>query len=77
MASLKVVATNGEDRPLDVLVTTPFGTKTFNHVNPGKIAHQTFSARSGTLPAGSVTVRAWDDAGSQETYTLDYAALTC
>lgn len=77
VASLSVVATNGEDRPLDVLFSTPFGTKTFNHVNPDKLAHQSFSARSGSLAAGSVTVRAWDDAGSQETYTLDYAALTC
>ncbi|WP_318244557.1 M20/M25/M40 family metallo-hydrolase [Oerskovia merdavium] len=77
VATLSVVAINGEDRPLDVLFTTPFGTKTFNHVNPDKNVHQSFSARSGSLPAGSVTVKAWDDAGSQETYTVDYAALTC
>ncbi|MHA7133927.1 M20/M25/M40 family metallo-hydrolase [Oerskovia turbata] len=76
-AQLSVVTTNGEDRPLDVRITTPFGEKTFNHVNPGKIAQQKFNTRTGALAAGTVTVRAWDEAGSQETYTLPYAALTC
>ncbi|MEK8228547.1 NPCBM/NEW2 domain-containing protein [Oerskovia sp. M15] len=49
---LSVRTVNQEEVPVDVVVTTPYGTKTFVGVLPGKSASQSFSARAATVPAG-------------------------
>lgn len=47
---------NGEDAPVDVTVATPYGTKTFASVSPGKSAQQSFATRLAAVPAGVATV---------------------
>src|SRR5690606_15134297 len=64
---------NDDDARLDVEVATPWGTKTFPSVAPGKNAYQAFAVRggsSGTDPAVdvvTVTARASDVADERET----------
>jgi len=53
---LSVRTVNEEDVPVDVVVATPYGTKTFAGVQPGRSASQSFNARAATVPAGEVTV---------------------
>ncbi|MBD8080026.1 Ig-like domain-containing protein [Cellulosimicrobium arenosum] len=55
-AYVAVRATNGEDVPVDVTLSTPLGEKSFDGVAPGKNAYQSFAARATSVPAGSVTV---------------------
>ncbi|MFD6092987.1 NPCBM/NEW2 domain-containing protein [Oerskovia sp. NPDC060338] len=53
---LSVRTVNEEDVPVNVVVTTSYGTKTFVGVLPGKSASQSFNARAATIPAGEATV---------------------
>ncbi|MGW6006371.1 RICIN domain-containing protein [Oerskovia enterophila] len=76
-ATLSVRAVNTSDVPLDVVVTTPLGTKTFQGVAPGKSASQTFSARAQTLTAGTTTVTATRTDGTTHTQRIDHPATTC
>ncbi|MBD5784707.1 hypothetical protein IF650_00810 [Cellulosimicrobium terreum] len=79
-AYVAVRATNGEDAPVDVRLGTPFGVKDVSGVEPGKNAYQSFSSRTGSLQAGTVTVTASQDRAG-ETATTDYevpfAATSC
>ncbi|MFJ4108387.1 alkaline phosphatase family protein [Oerskovia enterophila] len=54
--TLAVRAVNVGDVPADVKVTTPFGSRTFVGVLPGKSAHQSFATRASSVEAGTVTV---------------------
>ncbi|MGO2044203.1 MAG: hypothetical protein ACTH2O_16610, partial [Cellulosimicrobium funkei] len=47
---------NEEDVPVDVVVTTPYGSRTFADVRPGASAYQAFPTRRSQAPAGEVTV---------------------
>ncbi|WP_435735997.1 GH92 family glycosyl hydrolase [Cellulosimicrobium sp. PMB13] len=77
-AYVAVRATNVGTGPLDVGVTTPFGTKTFSGVAAGKNGYQSFSARAKTVEAGSVTVTAVPSGGGQRTtQEVAYPARTC
>ncbi|MFD6091826.1 family 43 glycosylhydrolase [Oerskovia sp. NPDC060338] len=79
-AALTVLVRNTEEVPVDVVVATPLGTKTFLQVAPGKLASQTFSARAVTLAAGKVTVTAQavlDGAPVTTAYDVTYAATSC
>ncbi len=53
---LSVVATNNEDVPVDIVITTPYGAKTFTAVKPGKSASVSLNSRLSAVPAGEVTV---------------------
>ncbi|MFJ1511669.1 immunoglobulin-like domain-containing protein [Cellulosimicrobium funkei] len=55
-AYVAVRATNGEDVPVRLTLTTPYGEKTVADVAPGKNAYQSFAARATAVPAGTVTV---------------------
>ncbi|MBD8079466.1 beta-L-arabinofuranosidase domain-containing protein [Cellulosimicrobium arenosum] len=55
-AYVAVRATNAVDVPADVTVTTPYGSRSFTDVAPGKAAYQSFAVRASTLAAGEVTV---------------------
>jgi hypothetical protein len=55
---LSVVATNREDIPLDIALSTPYGTKSFTAVAPGRSASASFNSRAVEIPAGEVSVAA-------------------
>lgn len=55
-AYVAVRVVNGEDVPVDLEVTTPYGSRSFPDVAPGRNAYQAFPARAATAPAGEVTV---------------------
>ncbi|KRD47598.1 hypothetical protein ASE27_04745 [Oerskovia sp. Root918] len=74
LVNVRVV--NTDDAPATIKVSTPFGTKTFTGVAPGKSASQTFSSRLGAIEAGSVTVTT-TIGDRTSTYTVDYAAASC
>jgi len=68
-----VRVTNDEDVPVDVVVTTPYGSRTFVAVAPGSNAYQAFASRVAAVPAGegTVTVTRTSD-GASTTRTLPY-----
>ncbi|MBD5785658.1 glycoside hydrolase family 2 [Cellulosimicrobium terreum] len=79
-AYVAVRATNGEDVPVDVTLTTPFGSKTVDGVQPGKNAYQSFAVRAPSAEAGSATMTATATVdGAAVTTEVDaaYDALTC
>ncbi|MFC8923908.1 family 43 glycosylhydrolase [Cellulosimicrobium sp. NPDC057127] len=68
-----VRVTNEEDVPVDVVMATPYGSRTFTDVEPGRNAYQAFATRLADAPAGEVTVtvtRAGD--GASHSRTLPY-----
>ncbi|WP_082618134.1 endo-alpha-N-acetylgalactosaminidase family protein [Oerskovia sp. Root22] len=77
---LAVRAVNEEDFPVDVKISTPFGTKTFQQVQPGKSASQTFTTRKDAIEAGTATVTATATVDGKEVTTTiesEYAATSC
>jgi beta-glucosidase len=77
---LTVTATNGEDVPVALELTTPYGSKAFPAVQPGTHAFHAFTTRQVDLPAGaaSVTGSATVD-GTTVPFAADlpYAAASC
>lgn len=53
---VSVVATSGESAPVAIVIDTPFGSKTFPAVQPGKSASVAFNSRATSIDAGEVTV---------------------
>lgn len=47
---------NDEQTAVDVTVSTPYGTRTFEDVAPGRSAYQSFATRVADAPAGEATV---------------------
>ncbi|MFD4991076.1 GDSL-type esterase/lipase family protein [Cellulosimicrobium cellulans] len=79
-AYVAVRATNGEDAPVDVTLTTPFGTKTFAGVAPGKNAYQSFPVRGTSVEAGEADVTATATVDGEQVSTevaAPYDATTC
>lgn len=79
-AVLSVRATNGEDVPLAVTFTSPYGTKAFETVGPGTNAFQVFSTRQAELPAGEVSIEATaviDGVPVSTASTVSYEARSC
>ncbi|MCO7273651.1 PQQ-dependent sugar dehydrogenase [Cellulosimicrobium cellulans] len=72
-----VRALNADDSALDVAIETPFGSKTFEDVAPGKNAYQSFNARATEIEAGEVTVTVTDPDGATDTVTAAYDARSC
>ncbi len=69
--------TNNEDVPVDVVVTTPYGAKTFTAVQPGKSASVSINSRLSAVPAGEVSVEVTGVVGDQTvtvTKTASYPA---
>ncbi|MBD5785823.1 glycoside hydrolase family 3 C-terminal domain-containing protein [Cellulosimicrobium terreum] len=75
-AYVAVRVVNDDDVPVAVRIETPFGSKEFAAVQPGKNAYQSFASRGTVIVAGSVdvTATAGDDATD---VTTPYAALAC
>ncbi|UKJ63877.1 Ig-like domain-containing protein [Cellulosimicrobium cellulans] len=57
-AYVAVRAANGEDVPVSMTLSTPFGQKGFADVAPGTSAYQAFATRATSVPAGTATVTA-------------------
>ncbi|QQQ73452.1 carbohydrate binding domain-containing protein [Saccharothrix sp. 6-C] len=73
---LAVTAVNTGTAAVAVAITTPYGTKSFPAVAPGKQAYQSFNTRTGTVPAGSVTATGTRD-GRTATHTAAYPSTRC
>jgi Zn-dependent M28 family amino/carboxypeptidase len=79
-AYVAVRATNGEDEPVSLRLVTPFGQRAFGQVAPDANAYQSFSTRSASTDAGSVSVVArLAGAGENhaQTYDVAYDAIAC
>lgn len=72
-AYVAVRATNDGAAPIDVTITTPYGSRSFADVAPGSNAYQSFAARSASVPAGAAQVTV---VGHQPV-DVTYDARTC
>ncbi len=73
-----VKAVNGGDVPVDIVLSTPYGERTFTAVAPGVAAYQSFASRATSVPAGSVTVTgSFTDGTGVREYPVEYDAFTC
>lgn len=57
-AYLTLTATNEDTIPVDIVIATPFGSKTFAAVQPGKSVSIALNSRLAAFPAGEATVTA-------------------
>ncbi|KAA9083756.1 glycosyl hydrolase 53 family protein [Microbacterium radiodurans] len=62
---LSVAVTNTFDVPVRVVVTTPYGSKTYAEVAPGATVSASANSRSASIPAGEVTVEVTGDGVAQ------------
>ncbi|MFJ4231684.1 OmpL47-type beta-barrel domain-containing protein [Cellulosimicrobium cellulans] len=79
-AYVAVVATHGHDAPVDLVLETPNGSRSFPAVAPGKSAYQSFAVRAAAVEAGTVVVRATSTVDGVEVTTeteAEHAALGC
>ncbi|MGN7188607.1 family 78 glycoside hydrolase catalytic domain [Microbacterium enclense] len=75
--TLTTIATNRDSVPVDVTITSPWGTKTVANVAPGKNATVAQSTRVTSIDAGSVTVTSTAAGGRAGSTTPTYAAFRC
>jgi len=71
-----VRVTNTEAEPLELTVTTPFGTRTAT-VGPERSSSLTVTTRAAAVPAGTVDVTAQASDERRTTATATYAARSC
>ncbi|WP_454042456.1 glycerophosphodiester phosphodiesterase family protein [Cellulosimicrobium sp. Marseille-Q8652] len=78
-AHVAVHAVNGEQAPVDVRLTTPYGDAKRSAVRPGAGAYVLVSSRATSVPAGTATVAGylWDGVGHHEVRTVPYAGVVC
>lgn len=77
-AVLTVTTHNLGDAPVDITVTTTYGTKTYENVQPDGQSFKAFTTRVSELPAGTVTVSAAPAGGGAEvTQDVAYDARSC
>ncbi|WKK70396.1 hypothetical protein Q0F99_10935 [Rathayibacter oskolensis] len=77
---LTVKATNRDQVPVALEMTSASGTKSFASVAPGRNASHAFSTRATSVPAGEVTVTATatvDGAPVTTTVRAAHPAATC
>jgi len=75
---LSVSATNNDSVPVKMVITTPYGTKTFGNVKPGKTVIATINTKLDSIPAGEAAVQVTGTADGQlvtETKTAAFAAF--
>lgn len=77
--ALAVTVVNRESAPVDLVIDTGFGSRSFAGVQPGKNAFHTFSTRSKDTTAGTVTVYSSSSHGAPQagTTTVEYSAGSC
>ncbi|MGO2470779.1 MAG: fibronectin type III domain-containing protein [Microbacterium gubbeenense] len=74
---VSVSTTNNADVPVDIVVETEFGSKSFTAVQPGAAANVSVNSRQGSIPAGEVTVTITGQVGEEQvttSKTAEYAA---
>ncbi|WP_265520483.1 Ig-like domain-containing protein [Oerskovia flava] len=71
-----VRATNAEDVPLDVELSTPYGNRSVPGVAPGRSAYQSFTARAASVDGGDVAVTA-TAGGDPTTVSVAFPATDC
>ncbi|WP_275002414.1 fibronectin type III domain-containing protein [Promicromonospora iranensis] len=71
---VSTVVTNNEDAPVDVVVETAYGAKSFAAVQPGKSASVAMSSRATAIPAGDVTVTVTGRVGGETVTTSKTAS---
>ncbi len=74
---VSVLTTNDTTTPLHIVISTPYGEKTFATVAPGASANVAFNSRLTSLPAGQATVTVTGSVGGEtvtESLTSAYAA---
>ncbi|MCC2031480.1 family 43 glycosylhydrolase [Microbacterium allomyrinae] len=79
-ATLVVVAANGSDVPVTVVLQSPYGAKTVADLAPGKRSSQAFSTRQATVPpgeVGAVVTGVVDGQTVTQEDSVEYDALTC
>jgi hypothetical protein len=79
-AYVLVSAANSEGAPIDVAITSDYGTKTFTAVATGKAVTQSFTTRLVSVPAGSVGVdvtATFNGTPVTTHLTANYAATSC
>ena len=71
--------TNLSAVPVDMVVTTPYGVRTYEGIRPGKTMKAMVNTNASSIPAGHVTVEATGVVGGQQvtvTETAYYGAYT-
>ncbi|WP_241744242.1 adenylyl cyclase [Cellulosimicrobium arenosum] len=79
-AYVAVRAQNTSDVPVDITLSTPFGSRTVAAVAPGGNAYQSFAARTTAVDAGTAGVSATGDLGSGPVTAdvdAEFAATSC
>jgi hypothetical protein len=79
-AYVTVVAKNGETTPIDISVSSTFGSKSFNMVLGGKNISHAFNTRSKSIEAGVITTTAKASLNGKAittTIKTDYEAKNC
>uniref|UniRef100_UPI003F491C34 family 43 glycosylhydrolase n=1 Tax=Paenarthrobacter nicotinovorans TaxID=29320 RepID=UPI003F491C34 len=77
---LTVKATNGDDVPVSVNMTTAYGAKSFSSIAPGKNASQAFTTRAVSIPTGTATVEASATVDGKlvtASFPANYQAMSC
>ncbi|MEU4449581.1 family 43 glycosylhydrolase [Actinosynnema sp. NPDC050801] len=77
---LTVHVTNNESVPVDFVVETPYGTKSFDDVKAGKTRFHPFTTRQSSVTAGTVTVTATATVDGHEVSTripVPHEARSC
>lgn len=70
-------ATNLSGSPIQVVVATPYGTKTIASLAPGASAAQTFATRSAAVESGAATATARSADGRDSVVNEQYPAAAC
>ncbi|WP_265520496.1 family 43 glycosylhydrolase [Oerskovia flava] len=79
-AYLAVRATNDDAAAVDVVLSTPYGSRVFTEVAPGKGAYQSFPARTASVPAGVASVTGTSTLDGEEvttTFETPFEAAGC
>ncbi|MBD8079870.1 glycosyl hydrolase [Cellulosimicrobium arenosum] len=79
-AYVAVRAVNADAVPVDVVLETPFGSKTFTGVEVGDSAYQAFSSRASEVPGAVTGVRVTalvDGRSVEQELTASYGATSC
>ncbi|MBD8079865.1 family 43 glycosylhydrolase [Cellulosimicrobium arenosum] len=77
-AYVAVRATNDDEVPVAIRLSTPFGDSVSASVAPGRSAYQSFAVRAPSVGAGSVTVTgSLPDGEGSQAYPVTYDALSC
>lgn len=79
-AAVAIRATNGEDRKVDIRITTAYHDQKFTGVAASKAALSIHQSSLASIPAGNATVAAYywaEGKGYHEIYSVPYAAKSC